>query len=217
MLRPKASHLVERVAERLLWSGALDNAATQLLQPSASPTPDAAEPMAEAVPEEPRRSSLFVPREPTPIAPEWPATSGAVASAVGRTGRTAAFKSCRSRRSRVFTGGSWTGIPPADAAASGSGYGADYVRRAATSGPRCHATDPRPCARRRYGDQRPAAIPHRRRGFAGAGRHGRLVTHPHPHLRGVQAGAAPDPALRLWPRRGTWLLQLADGHQRAPR
>lgn len=37
MLRPKASHLVERAAERLLRAGTLDESALQLLQPSASP------------------------------------------------------------------------------------------------------------------------------------------------------------------------------------
>ncbi len=43
MLIPKASHLVERVAEKLLRSGALDDSAAQLLrQPSADPAGDAA-------------------------------------------------------------------------------------------------------------------------------------------------------------------------------
>jgi protein-tyrosine kinase len=44
MLIPKASHLVERVAERLLRSGALDDPAAQLLRPLGSePAPDTAD------------------------------------------------------------------------------------------------------------------------------------------------------------------------------
>jgi protein-tyrosine kinase len=38
MLRPKASHLVERVAEKLLRSGALEESAAQLLDPDRPPT-----------------------------------------------------------------------------------------------------------------------------------------------------------------------------------
>lgn len=38
MLRPKASHLVERVAERLLRSGTLEESAAQLLEPSVEET-----------------------------------------------------------------------------------------------------------------------------------------------------------------------------------
>src|ERR1700761_7018855 len=53
MLIPKASHLVERVTERLLRSGALDESASQLLQPGA--------PAAETRPVPDRRSSLFAP------------------------------------------------------------------------------------------------------------------------------------------------------------
>src|SRR3954447_15460197 len=41
MLIPKASHLVERVAERLLRSGALNDTAAQLLQPGGAPKPAA--------------------------------------------------------------------------------------------------------------------------------------------------------------------------------
>lgn len=40
MLIPKASHLVERVAERLLRSGALDESAAQLLRPGTALEPD---------------------------------------------------------------------------------------------------------------------------------------------------------------------------------
>jgi receptor protein-tyrosine kinase len=51
MLIPKASHLVERVAERLLRSGALDDSAAQLLQPGSAPVPpDPASDTADAVP-----------------------------------------------------------------------------------------------------------------------------------------------------------------------
>ena len=58
MLIPKASHLVERVAERLLRSGALDNSAAQLLQPGSAPLPTQAG--ADPDPAEPpQRSSLF--------------------------------------------------------------------------------------------------------------------------------------------------------------
>ncbi|MFL5256743.1 MAG: hypothetical protein ACJ8AI_28385, partial [Rhodopila sp.] len=46
MLIPKASHLVERVAERLLRSGALDDTAAQLLQPGSAPKPEEAGPQA---------------------------------------------------------------------------------------------------------------------------------------------------------------------------
>jgi receptor protein-tyrosine kinase len=65
MLIPKASHLVERVAERLLRSGALDDSSAQLLRkPSVEPTTDASDHV--ATPPAPRplvtpalRSSLF--------------------------------------------------------------------------------------------------------------------------------------------------------------
>ena len=71
MLIPKASHLVERVAERLLRSGALDESAAQLLrQPGTEPavdapadmTADAAAPAGAAIQADvPVRSSLFTP------------------------------------------------------------------------------------------------------------------------------------------------------------
>src|SRR3954469_12356743 len=70
MLIPKASHLVERVAERLLRSGALDESAAQLLrQPGTEPavdapadmTPDAPAAGATIQADVPVRSSLFTP------------------------------------------------------------------------------------------------------------------------------------------------------------
>jgi len=63
MLIPKASHLVERVAERLLRSGALDDSAAQLLsQPGTEPAGDAgADGVGGAHAEQSRRSSLFAP------------------------------------------------------------------------------------------------------------------------------------------------------------
>jgi protein-tyrosine kinase len=63
MLIPKASHLVERVAERLLRSGALDDSAAQLLrQPDAEPVGDAGTNEVGGAPAEvSRRSSLFAP------------------------------------------------------------------------------------------------------------------------------------------------------------
>jgi receptor protein-tyrosine kinase len=82
MLIPKASHLVERVAERLLRSGALDETAAQLMQPGGAAGPDAGAAAAEAEPavveapmrqasgETARRSALFAP-------PPAPADSGA--------------------------------------------------------------------------------------------------------------------------------------------
>jgi receptor protein-tyrosine kinase len=61
MLIPKASHLVERVAERLLRSGSLDESTTQLLQSQGGTADaDAAIETTEAT----QRSSLFAP--PTP-------------------------------------------------------------------------------------------------------------------------------------------------------
>lgn len=93
MLIPKASHLVERVAERLLKTGALDGSAAQLLQPGAAAAADGSAkrpvepPVATPDPVE-RRSSLFVappaipmaqpmtlPAMPEPVAPpkaSWP-------------------------------------------------------------------------------------------------------------------------------------------------
>src|SRR3984957_6539993 len=63
MLIPKASHLVERVAERLLRSGALDDSAAQLLsQPDTEPAGDAGvNGVGGAHAEQSRRSSLFAP------------------------------------------------------------------------------------------------------------------------------------------------------------
>lgn len=66
MLIPKASHLVERVAERLLKSGALDQSAAQLLQPGETQVDSAAiEPETLAPQPVERQSSLFV--APPPI------------------------------------------------------------------------------------------------------------------------------------------------------
>jgi protein-tyrosine kinase len=96
MLIPKASHLVERVAERLLRSGALDSSAAQLLRdPGADPATEVAsqEPpapisvstaasRAEAV----QRSSLFAPAPrqaaSAPIAAQGFAASGFTAQAL---------------------------------------------------------------------------------------------------------------------------------------
>ena len=67
MLIPKASHLVERVAERLLRSGALEDSAAQLLvQPGAPPTPGPAADAALSKSAQTRRSSLFAPPPPSP-------------------------------------------------------------------------------------------------------------------------------------------------------
>ena len=75
MLIPKASHLVERVAERLLRSGALEDSAAQLLvQPGGGPAgvPESAaegiEPTSQRS-ESHQRSSLFAP-PPRPATPE---------------------------------------------------------------------------------------------------------------------------------------------------
>jgi protein-tyrosine kinase len=66
MLKPKASHLVERAAERLLKSGALDESAAQLMQPG-TPVADSER----APPPAASRSSLFAPPPalpaPTPV------------------------------------------------------------------------------------------------------------------------------------------------------
>jgi receptor protein-tyrosine kinase len=70
MLIPKASHLVERAAERLLKSGALDQSAAHLLQPGAAPADDAG-PIEPAQPAFGRRSSLFAP-PPAAAVPEAP-------------------------------------------------------------------------------------------------------------------------------------------------
>jgi receptor protein-tyrosine kinase len=85
MLIPKASHLVERAAERLLRSGALDDGEAQLLQPGAAraaDAPAAAEPVAEAP--APKRSSLFVTPPPAAMRPVTPAP-GAVPLPVAPT------------------------------------------------------------------------------------------------------------------------------------
>lgn len=77
MLIPKASHLVERVAERLLRSGALEDSAAQLLvQPGAKAAADGAEPAesTQTRPARSQRSSLFAP-SPLPAQP----ASGAAA------------------------------------------------------------------------------------------------------------------------------------------
>ena len=67
MLSPKTSHLVERVAERLLRSGALDSSSAQLLRPQGEEAAGGAE----AAPG--RRSSLFTPPPgPPPGAPLGP-------------------------------------------------------------------------------------------------------------------------------------------------
>jgi receptor protein-tyrosine kinase len=77
MLIPKASHLVERVAERLLRSGALDQTAAQLMQPGTDPNAanaaaDAPDPAGVEAPggqvagEARRASALFAP--PPPLA-----------------------------------------------------------------------------------------------------------------------------------------------------
>ncbi|HET6605730.1 MAG TPA: hypothetical protein VFG62_03625 [Rhodopila sp.] len=72
MLTPKASHLVERAAERLLKTGALDESAAQLLQPGVAPADADVAPAASQTAADPslpgRRSSLFAPA-PTPDAP----------------------------------------------------------------------------------------------------------------------------------------------------
>jgi receptor protein-tyrosine kinase len=75
MLIPKASHLVERVAERLLRSGALDDTAAQLMQPGGSSAPGAetAPPAGLAAGPAPR-SALFAP-PPLPPARDDGATA----------------------------------------------------------------------------------------------------------------------------------------------
>jgi protein-tyrosine kinase len=74
MLIPKASHLVERVAERLLRSGALEESSAQLLrQPSVEPAADSAPALPTPRPAAPpaQRSSLFAapPVRPAPTPP----------------------------------------------------------------------------------------------------------------------------------------------------
>jgi protein-tyrosine kinase len=93
MLIPKASHLVERVAERLLRSGALDDPSAQLLrQPSVDPAANHDEPAADRTLTPPapppvatpaQRSSLFAPPPPirTPAAASPPAAAPPLAAA----------------------------------------------------------------------------------------------------------------------------------------
>lgn len=88
MLIPKASHLVERAAERLLKSGALDNSAAHLMQPGAAPVDNPApiQAAASAVAPAPgpsglsRRSSLFAPPPATVVAGVPSQANGAVAT-----------------------------------------------------------------------------------------------------------------------------------------
>lgn len=79
MLKPKASHLVERVAEKLLRSGALEDSAAQLLDPELAPVemasaepvpppvavapaaPEPAAPLPARRPTRAKRSALFAP------------------------------------------------------------------------------------------------------------------------------------------------------------
>jgi len=81
---PKASHLVERVAEKLLRSGALEGSAAQLLEASPQPQPPAD--IAAAPGNGASRSALFAPPPPPPksalFAPEAPPVPpGSVAAA----------------------------------------------------------------------------------------------------------------------------------------
>ena len=78
MLIPKASHLVERVAERLLRSGALEDSAAQLLvQPGSPPVPEPAADAASPKSAQTQRSSLFAPPPPSAAAAtQIPVASG---------------------------------------------------------------------------------------------------------------------------------------------
>jgi protein-tyrosine kinase len=105
MLRPKASHLVERVAEKLLRTGALEDSAAQLLDPDMPlatvqfepPAPIAAPIVAPAPrPARPNRSALFAPR---------PDEAGLLAPTTERTIDFAASNVIEARPRRV---------PPAD-------------------------------------------------------------------------------------------------------
>ncbi|MDR3534675.1 MAG: hypothetical protein P4L90_29435 [Rhodopila sp.] len=91
MLMPKASHLVERVAERLLRSGALDDSSAQLLrQPNAAP---AADPAVQVQAEPVQRSSLFAAPAAKPAlplgtaAPNQPMTGAGLSPAAGEEAR----------------------------------------------------------------------------------------------------------------------------------
>jgi protein-tyrosine kinase len=76
MLIPKASHLAERVAERLLRSGALDDSAAQLLRPAGDqPNATAGGAISQPAAEPVQRSSLFAPppaARPSPALPPGP-------------------------------------------------------------------------------------------------------------------------------------------------
>jgi receptor protein-tyrosine kinase len=74
-MTPKASHLVERVAERLLRSGGLDDTAAQLMQPAPGTPPaqpaQGSPPAQDAAPVEVQRSARFAQppaSDPTPVA-----------------------------------------------------------------------------------------------------------------------------------------------------
>jgi protein-tyrosine kinase len=75
MLIPKASHLVERVAERLLRAGALDDSAAQLLESGGAPAPEvasagAAEPVVAGAAAAWPTSGLFAPPPAAVPAPQ---------------------------------------------------------------------------------------------------------------------------------------------------
>jgi len=86
MLKPKASHLVERVAEKLLQSGSLEESAAHLLdpdqpvivRPEPAPVPVAHPP---ARPARPNRSALFAPRPEEAKAPRAPTRPAATRQA----------------------------------------------------------------------------------------------------------------------------------------
>ncbi|WP_428486048.1 hypothetical protein [Rhodopila sp.] len=81
MLIPKASHLVERVAERLLRNGGLDTSAAQLLRPSATPMP---EPVDQPAVDVSQRSSLFATPQPTLLEAAWTEAPADAAAQVSR-------------------------------------------------------------------------------------------------------------------------------------
>jgi protein-tyrosine kinase len=124
MLIPKASHLVERVAERLLRSGALDETTAQLMQPGGAAGTDpgaaASGPAAPgaAGPETPelqpaaepaRRSALFAP-PPPPMAE--PAAAAPPPSGTGDAGTLPAYSPAPPTLGRTGT----PGLPGAQAA-----------------------------------------------------------------------------------------------------
>nr|WP_294552473.1 hypothetical protein [uncultured Rhodopila sp.] len=118
MLIPKASHLVERVAERLLRTGALDETAAQLMQPgaaagtdpgAAAPDPAAPEtPDRQSAGEPARRSALFAPPPP----PADSAASAPPASATGDAGTLPGYSPAPSVLGRTQA----PGLPGAQAA-----------------------------------------------------------------------------------------------------